>query len=85
MVTQGTSVPELRSQIAFIAREVAALEAQLVRANDDNTKLTEGNAEVEKQLSDIKARNRKSNEDFFSQKARETAQTRERDNLNHRA
>lgn len=39
MVTQGTSVPELRSQIAFIAREVAALEAEYVGALDDNAKL----------------------------------------------
>ena len=41
MVVGGTSAPTIRSQIAFISREVAALEAELVRVNVDHANLKE--------------------------------------------
>jgi hypothetical protein len=39
MVDSGTGVPKVRSQIAFIAREVACLEAAYAQLADAHTKL----------------------------------------------
>jgi hypothetical protein len=39
MVTNHAAIPEIRSQIAHIAREVAALETEYVSAVDHHTKL----------------------------------------------
>lgn len=41
MVDIGTSVPQMRSQISFIGREVAALEADYARLAEVHTKLQE--------------------------------------------
>jgi hypothetical protein len=49
MVTNGTSVPELRSQIAFIGREVAALETRYMSAVDDNAQLRELQAKFQQE------------------------------------
>lgn len=48
MVENGADKPKIRSQIAFVGREVAALEADYARAIDDNAKLREAQTQLEK-------------------------------------
>jgi hypothetical protein len=50
MVEQGTSVAQLRNQIAFIAHEVAAFEAEYTRAVQANTKLQEAQSARDQQV-----------------------------------
>jgi hypothetical protein len=83
MVTQGTSVPELRSQIAFIGREVAALEADYARLAEAHTKLQEAKAEVDRQLSDKKQADQKAMDDFLTQKVEQQRKLRQRHTLNY--
>jgi hypothetical protein len=96
MVTQGTSVPELRSQIAFIAREVSALEIAHMSTVDDIVELQATKAAFDKQFADIKvefegkisamkARDKKELGDWLAQKAEEQAQFRKSYTLNHKA
>ena len=46
MVDSGTAIAKTRSQIAFIGREVAALEADFACAIEDNTKLRAENKKI---------------------------------------
>jgi hypothetical protein len=59
----------VRSQIAFIAREVAALEANYARLAEAHTKLQEAHSELEAQQTAIKEGNRKAGRDILQKKA----------------
>jgi Zn-dependent oligopeptidase len=50
-VQDGADMPKTRSQIAFIGREIAALEADYARAIEDNTKLREENTKIKEAYS----------------------------------
>jgi multidrug efflux pump subunit AcrA (membrane-fusion protein) len=96
MVTQGTSVPELRSQIAFITREVAALEARHVSAEDSiaelettktafDAQLAEMKSDFEGKIAQMKARDKKELGDWMTQNAAKQAEFRKRHTLDHSA
>lgn len=74
---------EIRSQIAFIAREVAALEADYEELGKAHTNLQEAKAEVDRQLSDTKARDEKAMDDSLTQKLKQTAESRRRRTLHY--
>jgi len=54
MVANHASVAEVRSQIAFIAREVSALEAAYLRTIQDNDKLRQAKSEIDSELAKLK-------------------------------
>lgn len=56
MVANHATTPEIRSQIAFIQREVAALEADYVRLSDAHAKIQSEHSKLKEAES---ARNRK--------------------------
>jgi DNA-binding transcriptional ArsR family regulator len=58
MVTNHASTPEIRSQIAYIGREVSALEAQLVSLADDNAVLQTENADLIAKNAELVQKNR---------------------------
>ncbi len=82
---QAHPVPELRSQIAFIAREVAALEADYMRAIDYNMKLREAQNQTDAAAAQTKAEERRKMDDWFAQKAKQQADFRKRHTLNYNA
>jgi hypothetical protein len=54
MVDRGAEKPNIRSQIAFIAREVATLEADYARLADAHTNLQEAKLRFDAQLQQMK-------------------------------
>jgi hypothetical protein len=71
MVDTGAQKDAIRSQIRLIAREVAAFQADYDSLAASHAKLGDEKAAVDKQLADMKARDEKSTDDFFAQKAEE--------------
>lgn len=77
LVDGNGSKAEVRSQIALIGREVAALEADYARLAEAHTKLQAAKAEVDKQLSDMNARRKNELDDWV----RHAKKTRKSDSL----
>lgn len=82
MVANGTSVPELRSQVAFIGREVAALEARYVSAVDHNTQLREAQSEFERSFDErilaLQERDKEGLRKVFREHSQKMAEIRKR-------
>ncbi|MGA2175261.1 MAG: hypothetical protein ABSH38_09795 [Verrucomicrobiota bacterium] len=69
MVDGGAEKPKVRSQIAFIGREVAALEADYARLAEAHSKLQATHSELEAQHTALKDGKRKAGWDALQKQA----------------
>ncbi len=85
MVTQGTSVPELRSQIAFIGRELAVIEADYARLAEACARLQKAHSELDAEHTALKDMKHKAGWDALVKKADDYQRMDESKNLNYEA
>jgi predicted nuclease with TOPRIM domain len=70
MVDGRADIDKIRSQIAFIAREAAALEADYTRLAQDHAQVNEAHAKLEKEHSDLKDTQARKAAQDWNQRAR---------------
>jgi uncharacterized protein (DUF3084 family) len=83
MIDTGADIPKTRSQLAFIGREVSALEADYSSLAQSHSQLQQTHTELVSKINEMKERDKKELSDWMTQRAKEHSEVLRSKRLNH--